>query len=402
MTRKHFFQSLIIFLVATFSLAAFGAQYSTGANDKEIKIGNTAPYSGPVAIYSFIPKLEAKYFKMINEKGGINGRKIVFISRDDGYNPANTVKQTRRLVENDKVLLMFNGVGTAAQLAVRPYLNRNKIPQLLIATGYSKFNNPKQYPYTVPGIGSYFDEGRAFAKLILKNNPNGKIGVLYQNDDFGKDLLAGLEKGLGDNAKKMIVMKQAYEVTSPTVDSQVINLKNSGANVFVNISTPRAAAQAIKKAYDINWKPTQYLSIVSTSKEIVFEPIGFDKAKGIISFYATKDITDPKYENDPDVKAYVAFMEKYAPDVLPESILNQVGYLYAWVLTEILKQAGDDLTRENIMKIATHLNIHPPLSLEGINFVITPTNYSPIGIYQPAVFDGKFWRTVGPRINLAD
>lgn len=368
------------------------AAYSDGANDKEIKIGNTSYYTGPIASYGTGTKIQAAYFNMINDKGGVRGRKIVFISRDDAYNPANTVKQTRRLVERDKVRFIFNSLGTVTNLSVRGYLNRKKVPQLYVGSGNSSFNNPKKYPWTVPGFANYFYEGQAHADYILKNFPKAKIGVLYQNDDYGKDLLSGLEKGLGDKAAKMIVRRESYEVTSPTVDLQVIQLKYSGADVFVIFAVSRQAIQALRKAKDIQWQPIRLLNVVSSSREHVLKALGFDKAKGVVSFYLFKDISNPKYANDPDVIKYKAFMKKYAPLNNPLKFANIYGYAMAHLLIEVLKNAGDDLSRANILKQATNIEMHLPLMNKGVNFKYTSKDYTGVDQFTPAVFDGEFWQ----------
>jgi ABC-type branched-subunit amino acid transport system substrate-binding protein len=362
-------------------------QYSPGVTDTTIKIGNTIPYTGPLALLSQAAKIEGLVFQMINEQGGINGRKIEFISRDDAYNPANTVKEVRRLVEQDHVFLIFSTLGTGPNLAIRDFLNREKIPQLLLLSGYSKLNDPKNFPYTFPGAPSYLEEGKLMGKLILQQHPNEKIAVLYQNDDYGKDLLDGLMQGLGVSAK--LVSEQSYEVTSPSVDSQIINLQHSGASVFVNFSAPRAAAQAIRKIADLNWKTAQYLNLVSTSKKLL-DSLGEDKTKGIQSFTVFKDISISKFKNDQDVKEYLAFMSQYAPGSDPSDFLNKTGYCEAQALVLILKKAGNNLTRENIKNIAANLNVAIPMMIGKLSN--TPADYSLMTVYQPIVFDGHEWR----------
>ena len=369
---------------------AIAAQYSTGANDTAIKIGNTVPYTGPASVYGQIGKIETLFFKMINDRGGVNGRKIEFLSSDDAYNPANTVKAVRRLVDQDHVFLMFSQVGTIQNLSVQGYLNREKIPQLLALSGDSKLNDPKNFPYTFPGTQSYYKEGEFYAKLILRQHPNEKIAVLYQNDDYGKDMLNGLMHGLGNQSK--LVSTQSYEVSSPTVDSQMINLQHSGATVFVNIATPRAAAQAIQKIADLNWKPVQYLNLASTSRKLLAS-LGEDKTKGIQGLTIFKDPANPAFENDQDVKDYLVFMTKYAPDADPSDFFNQVGYAEGQALIAILQKAGDNLTRDNIKNIAANIDISVPLLLG--KFHTTPTDYSPIALYQLATFDGHHWKLTG-------
>jgi len=386
-------------LTFCFCTSTLAAKYSEGANDKEIRIGNTSVYSGPVAVYGIISKTQAMVFKMINDNGGINGRKIVFISRDDGFNPANTVKQTRRLVEKDKVLFIYASIGTSGNLAIRPYLNKKKIPQLFILSNYSKFNDPKNYPWTIAGTTDSYNEAKALGIYLKKNKPDAKIGILYQNDDFGQDMLNGLVDELGDKANQ-IVMKQSYEITSPTVDSQIIKLHSSGADVFLNFATSRAAAQAMRKIYALGWKPFQYVSVASASRAFVLAPVGFEKVQGIMSFNGAKDISDSQYANDKDVKEYKAFMAKYLPDQDPRNTLVAFGYSYTMLLKHVLELAGDDLTRENIMKIATNLNFQLPLFLSGIHFITTPDNYLGFGIYQPAFFEGEFWKLKGDPIKI--
>jgi len=389
---RHFFKIISVLFVVFFTSHTLAAQYSTGANDKEIRIGNTSPYTGPVSIYSTINKVEASYFDMINKEGGINGRKIIFISRDDAYNPANTVKQTRRLVESDKVLFIFNPIGTPTGLSVRDYLNRKKIPQLYLTSGSRKLNNPKEYPWSVPVLPSYENEARTFGEHILKHVKNPKIGVLYQNDDFGKSSLLGLEEALGNKAKQVIVGRQSYETTSPTVSAQIISLRNSGANVIVLYAVPRPTAQALKKIHDLNWHPLRFIPFVSNSIDSILKNIGLDNAKGIITTTIYKDINNPQYASDPGVLAYKAFIKKYHPKLNPANIISMYGYDWAQLMVHVLKKCGNNLTRENLLKQATNLDLHLPLLLPGLSYYYTPTKYSVLNKVQLAKFDGKTWQ----------
>ena len=377
---------LALSIMAMTSVHVIAGEYSPGVSDTTIKIGNTMPYTGNASILGQIGKLEVLFFKMINEKGGVNGRKIEFISSDDAYNPANTVKEVHRLVNQNQVFLLFSQMGTIHNLAVQGYLNREKIPQLLLISGDSKLNNPKEFPYSFPGTQSYYKEGEFLGQLIVRQHPNEKVAVLYQNDDYGKDILNGLMHGLGDQSK--LVSEQSYEVASPNVDSQIINLQHSGATVFVNIATPRAAALAIQKIADLNWKPAQYLNIAASSRKLLAS-LGEDKTKGIQALVIFKDPANPEFENDPDVKDYLEFMKKYAPEADPSDFFNQVGYVQSQVLIQILAKAGNNLTRENIKNIASNLDISVPLLLG--KFHTSPTNYSPIVLFQTATFDGKQW-----------
>ena len=335
------------------SPAAAQKKYDPGASDTEIKIGNTNPYSGPVSGYSLIGKTIAAYFNKLNEEGGVNGRKINFISYDDSYSPPKTVEQVRKLVESDEVLLVFQPLGTPCNTAIQKYLNGKKVPQLFVATGATKWNDPKHFPWTMGWQPNYQSEGHIYAQYLIKNHPNGKIGILYQNDDYGKDYVKGLKDGL--NGKIPIVSEQPYETTDPTVDSQIINLKASGADIFFNVATPKFAAQAIKKAAEIEWKPIHLLNNVSNSVGSVLKPAGLDNSKDILTTVYLKDPTDPTWKDDPAYKEWLAFMEKYYPDGDRTSIFTVFGYAVSQTMVQVLKQAGDDLTRENVMKQAANL-----------------------------------------------
>jgi branched-chain amino acid transport system substrate-binding protein len=377
-------------------------KYDPGASDTEIRIGNTMPYSGPASAYGTIGKTEAAYFKKVNDEGGINGRKINFISLDDGYSPPKTVEMVRRLVEQDEVLLVFQPLGTAANTAIHKYLNAKKVPQLLLASGASKWNDPQGNPWTMGWQPSYQTETRIYAKHILQTKPDAKIGVLFQNDDYGKDYLKGLKDGLGDKAAKMIVAEVSYEVTDPTVDSQIVQLQGSGADVFINITTPKFAAQAIRKAYDIGWKPVQYLNNVSVAVGSVLTPAGIEKSVGLITGVYMKDPTDPQWTSDPGMTDWRAFMKKYYADGDLTDVSNVYAYAVSRALVQVLKQCGDNLTRDNVMKQAASLkDFDPGTTLPGIKINTSATDFAPIEAVQLARFDGKTWVRFGEVLDSA-
>ena len=384
------------------SLALAAGQYGPGASDTEIKIGNTMPYSGPASAYGVIGKADAAYFAMIDEQGGVNGRKINFISRDDSYSPPKTVELVRQLVEQEQVLLMFNTLGTPPNSAIRGYLNDNKVPQLFVATGANKWNDPKHFPWTMGWFPSYGIEAHIYANYILKNLPNAKIAVLYQNDDFGKDYLNGLRDGLGDKADRMIVATQSYETTDPTVDSQMVALNGSGADVLLTAAIPKFAAQAIRKIYDIGWKPTHFLTSVSNSVGTVMKPAGPEKSVGIISASYYKDPTDPQWQNTPEYKDWLAFMNGRG---LSGSITDSetvIGYSYAQTMVAVLKMAGNDLTRDNVMKQAASLhNLSLPMLLPGIMLNTSADDYGPMKQMQLMKFDGTTWKLFGEVISAS-
>ena len=370
-------------------------KYDPGASDTEIKIGHTNPYSGPASAYGLVGKTQAAYFKMINEQGGVNGRKINFISYDDAYNPPKTVEQTRKLVESDEVLLLFQGLGTPAQAAVQKYLNDKKIPQLLVSSGATRFTDPKSFPWTMAYNPNYQSEGHIYAQLVLKQYPNAKIGILMQNDDFGKDYVKGFKDALGAKAN-MIVSEATYEVSDPTVDSQMVKLKNSGADLFFNVSTPKFAAQSMKKAAELGWKPVHLLNINSTPVASVMIPAGPENSKGTISVNYGKDPLDPQWANDEGMKKYKAFMAKYAPDMDPNNTLSSYGYGAAQLMVYILKQCGDDLTRANVMKQATNIkNYVADLSLPGMSASTSPDDYRINKQFQLMKFNGERWELFG-------
>jgi branched-chain amino acid transport system substrate-binding protein len=372
-------------------------KYDAGATDTEIKIGNINPYSGPASAYGLIGKTIAAYFNKVNADGGINGRKIKFISYDDGYSPPKAVEQARKLVESDEVLLIFQSLGTPSNTAIQKYMNAKKVPQLFVATGATKWGQPKSFPWTMGWQPPYQSEGRIYAKYLLEKYPNAKIGILYQNDDYGKDYVKGMKDGLGSKAASMIVSEQPYETSDPTVDSQIVNLKASGADVFFNVTTPKFAAQAIKKSAEIGWKPLHLLNNVSQSVGGVLKPAGLENSKGIVSSYYLKDSTDPAWTNDAGYKDWLAFMGKYFPDGDKTSSFTVYGYTVAQTLVQVLKQCGDDLTRENVMKQAANLkNLQLGMLLPGIAINTSPTDFYPIQQMQMQRFTGERWESIGP------
>ncbi len=387
-------------LVLASGVAFAAGQYGPGVSDTEIKIGNTMPYSGPASAYGAIGKAETAYFNMINEQGGINGRKINFVTRDDGYSPPKTVEVVRKLVEEDQVLFIFNPLGTPPNTAIQGYLNDNKVPQLFVATGADKWNDPKHFPWTMGYQPSYRIEARIYGHYILKNLPNAQIAVLYQNDDFGKDYLIGLREALGDKADKLIIATQTYETTDPTVDSQLVSLQGSGADVLLTAAIPKFAAQAIRKVYDIGWKPTHFMTNVSSSVGAVFRPAGPEKGIGIISAAYGKDPTDPQWQDAPDFKEWLAWMKKYNPSASVADANNVYGYGVAYLLVQVLKACGDNLTRENVMKQAASLHsLTGPMALPGITISTSPTDYAPIKQMQLEKFDGNTWQLFGEVIS---
>ena len=375
--------------------AAAQKKYDPGASDTEIKIGNTNPYSGPASAYGTIGKSIAAYFKMVNEQGGINGRKVNFISYDDGYSPPRTVEMARKLVEQDEVLFVFQTLGTPSNTAIHKYMNMKKVPQMHVATGATKWNDPKNHPWTMGWQPNYQSEAKVYAQHILKTKPNAKIAVLYQNDDYGKDYLKGFHDGLGDK-KGMIVKEVSYEVSDPTVDSQIVQLQASGADVFFNITTPKFAAQAIRKAYDIGWKPVQYLNNVSIGIASVLTPAGLDKSVGLITTAYLKEPTDKQFENDAAIGQWREFMKKYYPDGSLIDNLNVYGYSVAATVAQVLRQCGDNLTRENVMRQAASMKgWRPETLLPGITISTSADDFAPIESVQLQRFDGKEWVRFG-------
>jgi branched-chain amino acid transport system substrate-binding protein len=400
-TGKLAAASLALALIAaSASTASAQKKYDTGATDTEIKIGNIMPYSGPASAYGIIGRTEAAYFKKINDEGGINGRKINFISYDDAYSPPKTVEQARKLVESDEVLFIFNSLGTPPNSAIHKYMNSKKVPQLLVATGATKWNDPQNFPWTMGWQPNYQSETQIYAKWLLKNKPDAKIAVLFQNDDYGKDYLKGLKDGLGTKAASMIVMEESYETSEPTIDNHIVKLKSTGADVFMNITTPKFAAQAIKKVAEIGWKPLHFLNNVSASVGSVLKPAGFENSQDIISADYLKDISDSTWNNDPGMKDFVAFMNKYFPDGDKLDHGTIVGYGVAQTLVQVLKQCGDDLTRANVMKQAASLkDFRTEVLLPGVQINTSPTDFAPISQLQLEKFKGDKWELFGDVIS---
>jgi branched-chain amino acid transport system substrate-binding protein len=390
---------------AAFSLLATQSafaqkKYDTGASDTEIKIGNVEAYSGPASAYGIIGKTEEAYFKMINEAGGVNGRKINFISYDDGYSPPKTVEQIRKLIESDEVLLVFNALGTPTQTSVQKYHNAKKVPQLFLATGASKWNDPKDFPWTMGFQPSYRVEARIFAKYILKEKPNAKVAVFYQNDDFGKDYVAGLKEVFGEKAASLIVAEESYETTEPSIDSHIVKLKGTGADVLVNISTPKFAAQTIKKMAELEWRPMHVMTDVSISIGSVMKPAGLDASEGVLSAGYLKDASDPQWKDDEGMKKFLAFIDKYMPGANISDTNLVYGYAAAQTMVQVLKQCGDDLTRANVMKQAASLkDFAPDTLIPGIKVSTSPTDFAPIEQLKMMQFKGGKWDLFGDIIS---
>jgi branched-chain amino acid transport system substrate-binding protein len=395
-TRRTFLQSSAAAAAFAASAGSARADDTPGITDTEIKIGQTMPYSGPASAYGVIGRAEAAYFKMINEQGGINGRKINFISLDDGYSPPKTVEQTRRLVEDEKVAFIFNSLGTPPNLAIRQYLNDNKVPQLFVATGAATFSDPAHFPWTMGWQPNYQTEAKIFGKHILKTKPDAKIAVLYQNDGFGKDYLMGLKDGLGADHAGMVIKEASYETSEPTVDSQIVTLQGSGADVLLIGATPKFAAQAIRKTFDVGWTPVRYMTDVSQSIATVMKPAGLDKSKGVITGVYGKDPTDARWKDDPGFKEYAAFIAKY---MTPHDLIDSnavYGFGAGATMMQVLKQCGNDLSRANVMKQAASLkDLELPMLLPGIKINTSPDNFSPIRQEALASFNGESWEQFG-------
>jgi branched-chain amino acid transport system substrate-binding protein len=390
------------FLTLVLCAAAVFAEkkYGPGVSDGEIRIGQTIPYSGPGSAYATIGRAQAAYFNKLNAQGGVNGRKIVLLSLDDGYSPPKTVEQVRRLVEQEQVLMIFSAVGTPTNAAVQKYLNAKKVPQLFAATGGSEFGDPAHFHWTMGWRAVYRSEARIYAKYIVKTRPAARIAVLYQNDDLGKDYLKGLHEGLGDKAAQMIAAEASYEVTDPTVDSQIATLKGSGADTLFNFSTPKAAAQAIRKVHDIGWRPLHFVANVGSSVATVLKPAGLDKSIGLLTAAFLKDPTDQQWRNDAGYKDWLAFMKQYYPEGDVSDFYNVYAYGLAQTLVHVLKQCGDDLTRENVMRQAASLkDLELPMLLPGVKLNTSPTDYFPIEQMQLQRFDGKQWILFGELID---
>jgi len=398
--EPRYLVSLVLGLAITAGPASAQTRYDPGASDSEIKIGNIMPYSGPLSAYALIGRTQAAYFNKINAEGGVNGRRIRFISYDDAFSPPKTVEQARKLVESDEVLLIFQSLGTPTNNAIQKYMNQRKIPQLFVATGATKFGDPRNYPWTMGWQPTYQTEGRIYARFLLQNHPDGKLGILYQNDDSGRDYLKGVKDGLGaDAARRMIVAEIPYEPTDPTVDSQIVTIRAAGADIFFNEASPKFAAQAIRKAAEIGWKPVQLLASISNSVGSVLRPAGLDNAKGILSTNYLKDAPDPAWKDDPALLEWSAFMDKYFPDGDKTSTFSVYGYLTAQTMVQVLRQCGDELTRENIMRQAANLkDLELGMLLPGIRINTGPNDFFPLEQMQLSRFNGEHGERFGPVI----
>ncbi len=402
METKRWLRALALAALAAAAFAGCGEQsgYEQGVSDTEIKVGSTNPYSGPASAYGTIGRAESAYFKMINDRGGVNGRKINFISLDDGYSPPRTVEQVRKLVEEEQVLFLAGTLGTPTNTAIHQYVNSRGVPHIFVNTGATKWGDPKNFPWTMGFNLSYTAESRIYARYLLENKPDAKIAILYQNDDYGKDYVEGLKKGLGDRAAKMIVAEASYEVTDPTVDSQIVSLQASGADTFFNVTTPKFAAQAIRKAYDIGWRPLHILNNVSSSVGSVLAPAGLEKSVGLITALYFKDPIDPQWANDDDVKAYTEWFRKYMPDADFKDAFNVSGYLIGQGVVHVLEACGDELTRANVMKqMASISDLQMPMMLPGIKWDTGPEDFFLIESGQLARFDGKEWKLFGEVVS---
>jgi branched-chain amino acid transport system substrate-binding protein len=398
--RNSILSGLAIFAIAAASSGALAQKkYDVGVTDKEIKIGNVMPYSGPASAYAVIGRTEAAYFQMINEQGGINGRRINFISYDDGYSPPKTIEHVRRLIESDEVFLLFNVVGTPGNAAIQKYINQKKVPHIFISSGSARWNDPTHFPWSMSWWPTFRDEARVYAKYIQKMHPGKTVGILYQNDDLGKDYLSGFREVFGAEASKRIVVEASYEVTDATVDSQIIQIKAAKPDIFLNISTPKFAAQAMRRAGELGWKPIQFVSNVSASVEKVMIPAGPDNARGVITATYMKDPTDPQWKNDPGMNEYRVFVAKYFSDPAKDDGTAVFGYGAAMALTRVLEQCGDVLTRDNIMKQMTSLNMKIGVYLPGIMIRTSPTDYAPIRQFQLMKFDGQRFELFGSVIG---
>jgi ABC-type branched-subunit amino acid transport system substrate-binding protein len=398
--RLNVLSAVIVVFAATSTGALAQKKYDTGASDTEIKIGNIMPYSGPASAYGVIGKTEVAYFNKINAEGGINGRKIKFITYDDAYSPPKTVEQARKLVESDEVLFIFNSLGTASNSAIQKYMNERKVPQLFVATGATKWNDPKQFPWTMGWQPNYQSEGRIYAKYILRERPTGRIGILYQNDDYGKDYVKGIRDGLGSKADSMIVAEKSYETTNPTIDSLVVAIKSAQPDIFISITTPKFAAQSIKKVAELGWKPLFLLNSVGTSTGTVMKPAGVENSQGIISAAYSKDPTDPQWKDDRGIKNFDAFLAKYFPEGNREDLSIMTAYNVSQTMVHVLKKCGDDLTRANIMRQAANIE---NLELEGLLPSITistnASDFAPIKQFQLRRFEGERWELFGDVIS---
>jgi branched-chain amino acid transport system substrate-binding protein len=398
-SRRHLLIAGVIGLATATASSAYGqSKYDPGVSDTEIKIGNIMPYTGPLSAYSIIGKTEAAYFTKINADGGINGRRINFVSYDDGFNPTKTVEQARKLVESDDVLFIFQSLGTPTNAAIEKYMNDKKVPQLFVSTGATRFGDPKSFPWTMGWNPTYQTEGRIYARYLLQNHPNAKIGILYQDDDSGKDYVKGLKDGL--EGRMQIVAEVPYQVSDPTVDSQIVTIKNSNADVFFIEASPKFAAQAIRKTAELGWKPIRLLSSISFSVGSVLKPAGIENSKGILSAAFLKDPTDPTWKDHPAVKEWEAFMVKYYPEGDRTSTFTVYGYLLGQTMIQVLKQCGNDLTRENVMRQAANLkDLELDMLLPGIKINTSPNDYYPVKQMQMSRFNGENVELFGPMLS---
>jgi branched-chain amino acid transport system substrate-binding protein len=398
--RSAAFWTALILVVVTGSSALAQKKYDAGATATEIKIGNIMPYSGPASAYGVLGRTEAAYFRKINAEGGINGRKINFISYDDAYSPPKAVEQARKLVESDEVLLIFSALGTPSNTAIQKYMNARKVPQLFVASGATKWNDPQNFPWSIGWSPNYQNEARIYARYILKERPNARVAVLYQNDDYGKDYLKGLKDGLGDKAASMIVGEDAYDVFETTIDSHVVKMKSLNADVFVDVTGPKFAAQAIRKAAEIGWKPLHFLNSVSTSIGAVIKPAGIENARGIISVAFQMDPLDPQWKDDPGMKVFDEFLAKDFPEGNRADSFVVTGFNMAQTLVQVLKQCGDNLTRENVMKEAANLKKFRATNLlPGVTINTSAIDFAPIKQVQLRRFNGDIWELFGPILN---
>ena len=399
-TRPLLLASMLVTLAG--GSAAAQKKYDTGATDTEVKLGQTAPYSGPVSAYATAAKIEQAYFRMINEKGGINGRKINIISYDDGYSPSKTVEQVRKLVESDEVLALFNTIGSPTSAAIQKYVNQKGIPHILVGTGASRWADPKNFPWSMGWQVNYRTEARIYAKYILKNYPGKTVGILYQNDDFGRDYIAGFHEVFGKDASKIIIAEVPFDAGSPTVDAQIVQIKAANPEIFLDIATSKFAAQAIRKMGELQWRPIHILTAVSATVSGVLKPAGLEHAQGIITAAYMKDPTDPKWKDDPGMIEWRAFMTKYYPEGDLGDISNVLGYSYSIGLAQVLKQCGDDLTRTNLMKQMANLDMEVSVFLPGVRVKTSATDYVPTDQLQMMRFKGESWELFGPLINGSD
>ena len=397
--RLAAFSTVLILLAASGSSALAQKKYDTGVTDTEIKIGNIIPYSGPASAYSIMGKTMSAYFRMVNDNGGVNGRKINFISYDDGFSPPKTVEQARKLVESDEVFLIFAAIGTPTNAAIQKYMNAKRVPQLFVLSGASRWGDPEHFPWTIGWQATYRAEARIYATYIMEHYPTAKIGVLYQNDDFGKDYLLGLKDVLRDRYDKMIIATAPYEVGMPTVDSQVVAIKSANPDIFINIAGPKFAAQAIRKLAELNWHPVHILANVSTSVGAVLTPAGLENAKGILSAHNLMDVTDPQWDSYPGMQRFRAFMAKYYPAADISDGLTLAAYSVSTGLMEVLKRCGDDLTRENVMKVVADLDFVIDTYRPGVSVKTSPTDFYPIEQLRMVRFTGKNWEGFGPIID---